>query len=420
MTLIDVKTGFLLWITQAGTLAILLGAIWSRDRSQRHYLWFALGFAAHSIGFSLVILRDEIADLLSIQVGNLVSLLAFACWTNAMLLLSDRKLSPIGLLPAMIWVAANLVPAISDEMGLRMAAYHVAAASGFGLLSFAALNSSVSTLFYRRLLAAVWTVQGLSSVGFAIAALQSRPERFEDVSISMMIALVGFMCFVAAITIVLRMLMDRSEERLQILVQTDPLTGLLNRRGFISAFEGLRDRGGPTNLALLLFDLDHFKGINDTHGHGTGDSVLQQFALLGQKHLPELAAFGRTGGEEFAIVLPVMEARDAALIAETIRQALADCSMKIDGVDLSVTTSIGIAVMPQADADLDKLMTSADRALYKAKTQGRNRTAVSTGERILQVPSARPDALDDQADRQVAILRRLAAAAPDLNHSRNK
>ncbi|QLF70092.1 GGDEF domain-containing protein [Peteryoungia desertarenae] len=417
--MIDVKTGFLLWITQAATFAILLGAIWSRDRTQRHYLWFALGFAVHSIGLSLVVLREDIADFLSIQIGNLISLLAFSCWINGMLLMGDRKPSSVGLMPSTLWIAANLIPAIAGDMGLRMGVYHFASAFGFCLLASVALRLSVSSSFYRRSLAAVWGCQAIACLGFAMTSVQLRPDSFADVNIGTPIAISGFICFVAAITIILRMLMDRSQEQLQVLVRTDPLTGLLNRRGFIEAFESLRSRPGTSSIALLLFDLDHFKSINDTHGHGTGDGVLQHFARIGRALLPDVAAFGRTGGEEFAAAIPVTEARDAALIAETVRQALADRGIDLEDRELVVTTSIGIAVMPRADADLDKLMTSADRALYKAKTQGRNRTAVSTGERILQVPSARPDALDDQADRQVAILRRLAAAAPNLNHSRN-
>nr|WP_284739386.1 GGDEF domain-containing protein [Rhizobium sp. CG5] len=208
--------------------------------------------------------------------------------------------------------------------------------------------------------------------------------------------------------------MDRSELRLQQLVRTDPLTGVLNRRGIIDAFDEIRATTlatQPPLMALLLFDLDHFKQINDLHGHQAGDCVLMAFSQIGQKAIGAKGVFGRSGGEEFSAVLRIGDVREAARLAEAIRQQLAQTKIDTPKGSVQVTVSIGISVMPVRSADLDQLMSGADRALYKAKAAGRNRTAVLRGDAIACIPAAdragTADEIDLDADRQVSALRRV-------------
>jgi len=412
---IDVKTAFLLWVIQAGTLAILLMAIWLHARDQRYFLWFGIGFGLQAIGLGMVGLRDQIPDFISIQVGNVLSLVGFICWGKALCAFDDRKTPLYVALPAAIWIAGNLVPEFRAEFGYRMAIYDVAAAAGLAVLGVIALNGRFSTRRYRVMLAAVWFVQAGACLVFAYIATRIMPQSFNQVTLAAAVSIVGLISFVTALTLIAKMMMDRSEERLKALVRSDPLTGALNRRGFMEAYQDILDTAPSGALALVIFDLDHFKQVNDVYGHQVGDRVLVEFASICNSLLPQRAAFGRTGGEEFAAVLVVNEARDAALFAETVRMALAEREIETSRHPIQVTTSIGIALSALANADLDRMMAQADSALYAAKAQGRNRTSVKSGTTIVTVPPARTETIDDQADRQVAILKRIAAVGNDLH-----
>jgi diguanylate cyclase (GGDEF)-like protein len=160
----------------------------------------------------------------------------------------------------------------------------------------------------------------------------------------------------------------------------DPLTGLSNRRQSLEQLAGdlelCRQEGHP--LTVLMFDLDHFKKLNDTHGHAAGDVVLKTFAdILRQRARSGLDLIGRHGGEEFLMVLPGLDSAAAMALAEVIR---ADCRaakvMTPEGERLAVTASIGIAQAQPEDA-LDGLLQRADDALYQSKREGRDRATVA-------------------------------------------
>lgn len=415
--MIDVKTAFLLWVIQAGTLAILLIAIWLHARDQRHFLWFGIGFAVHAAGLGLVGGRGSIPDFISIHVANIVSLLAFSSWAWAITALDRRRPPLSAYLPPLLWIAFNLVPQVRDTFALRVATYNFGATIGFVLLAVLILRANFSSRRYRQMLALVWGCQATSSVSFGIFVIFYQPRNFQEDIIGIWMGTVALIGFITAIIILAKMLMDRSEERLQALVRTDPLTGVLNRRGFTEAYQRLQDAAPSPAVGLLIFDLDHFKQVNDDHGHHVGDLVLQEFSNLCRSLLPQRAAFGRTGGEEFAAVVAISEARDAALFAETVRLALAEKVIDTPAHGITVTTSVGIAVSPLPRAGLEQLMTDADAALYVSKERGRNRTSVKSGTRIVTVPPAGSETVvvDEQVDRQVAILKRIAAVAASLN-----
>lgn len=167
-------------------------------------------------------------------------------------------------------------------------------------------------------------------------------------------------------------------ERLRHLSRTDMLTGLLNRRALQEAadhaFAASDAGGGP--MSVILFDIDHFKAINDGHGHGVGDDVLRAIAeTLGRSLGPD-AAFGRHGGEEFIVLLPGDEAR-AMASAEALRRTLEQVVVPA-APDLTVTGSFGVAVrLPGSFLPLEDLVAVADRRLYLAKIAGRNRVCSS-------------------------------------------
>lgn len=159
------------------------------------------------------------------------------------------------------------------------------------------------------------------------------------------------------------------------LAAADGLTGVANRRTFDTRLAAEIDRsvrsGQP--LSLVLFDVDHFKRLNDTYGHQAGDETLQRVAAALQAGARSIDLVARYGGEEFALVLPGASASGAAEVAERIRQAIAS----MPG-EPSVTASMGVADFPSAALNATDLVAAADEALYAAKSGGRNRVAVST------------------------------------------
>jgi diguanylate cyclase (GGDEF)-like protein len=127
--------------------------------------------------------------------------------------------------------------------------------------------------------------------------------------------------------------------------------------------------GSPLTAALV--DLDHFKQINDTYGHGRGDEVLAAAADAMRAAVRESDFVGRYGGEEFLILLPETDLSGGLAAAETVRAAIA--AVTLTSVDRAVTASIGVAVLPEDGTDAETLVRNADRALYSAKSKGRNR-----------------------------------------------
>ncbi len=171
----------------------------------------------------------------------------------------------------------------------------------------------------------------------------------------------------------------QQNSKLERLASTDALTGLTNRRRFLESLENERSRferyGGA--LSLIMFDIDHFKKVNDTWGHAVGDAVLCEIARDALKFLRREDLAARYGGEEFVILLPETELPGAALIADRLRQLVADTVVAHDqGPPLSVTISIGVASL-EADESGDELLIRADKAMYQAKNSGRNRVELS-------------------------------------------
>jgi diguanylate cyclase (GGDEF)-like protein len=151
---------------------------------------------------------------------------------------------------------------------------------------------------------------------------------------------------------------------------TDPLTGLLNRRGFQSGYEELPPRG---RIALLAIDLDHFKKINDSHGHAAGDTVLKKVAVIIREELRGGDLGGRMGGEELALLLPAAEPAGARRVAERLRSRLAAERFDAPAGSFQVTMSIGLVATSGPRPILAALLERADKALYRAKAEGRNR-----------------------------------------------
>jgi diguanylate cyclase (GGDEF)-like protein/PAS domain S-box-containing protein len=165
----------------------------------------------------------------------------------------------------------------------------------------------------------------------------------------------------------------------QKLAITDPLTSLYNRRGFleIGRREIQRARRFKHPLSAIMLDIDHFKEVNDTYGHGVGDRVLVSLAVSLQNNIRSVDILGRYGGDEFVLLLPETDLFTASAVAERLRQAAADMRVVTERGDVAITVSLGISKAVADTQDLSSLLENVDTALYFAKQHGRNRIEIN-------------------------------------------
>jgi diguanylate cyclase (GGDEF)-like protein len=181
--------------------------------------------------------------------------------------------------------------------------------------------------------------------------------------------------------------LQRAKEHAETLARTDFLTGMNNRRSFYhlceTSFKVARRHG--QDLAVILFDIDEFKEINDAHGHAVGDDVIRTLARIVANTGRESDVAGRVGGEEFAILLPHTDAKNARELAERLREQMEQSVVHLDRGEVRFTASFGVAQMAAGCESLEALVAAADAAMYEAKERGKNSVFVAT-------PTAREDA----------------------------
>lgn len=169
-------------------------------------------------------------------------------------------------------------------------------------------------------------------------------------------------------------------QEVQDLASSDPLTGLRNRRNLFELGRMEFDRSQRINhpFSCLMLDLDHFKAINDSHGHPIGDLVLQEFAQRSRSCIRDTDIIGRYGGEELVIFLPETDMEIAVQVSERLRKSIADTPIQTSGQQLQITVSIGVSKRDENTPTLETLLARADQAMYIAKHKGRNQVAISS------------------------------------------
>lgn len=276
---------------------------------------------------------------------------------------------------------------------------------GYDGIAFIAQNSAIATMLFATAwqywrareealapLIGISVLYCLTGVSFVLCAavlvadgkavLGVAPSNWaEDLSIAICIA---GMTGIGALSLALHQWRLAARHRLDAI--TDPLTGLLNRRAL---FERCDQRMIGPETAVLVFDLDHFKSINDTFGHAAGDRVLKIFAAeLAVNCMPGDTA-ARLGGEEFALILTDVMPNRAEMVAEGIRRAFSDHEIHLEGETLTCTVSAGVALGRSVPMDFDAMLSAADKALYIAKRSGRNRIEVASHLHAVSTGSAR-------------------------------
>ncbi|WP_183794666.1 GGDEF domain-containing protein [Rhizobium sp. UBA1881] len=412
----NVTTGLAIWCSEAMTLALVAFIAWRHNVRDKTYFYWGWGFALSGIGFALVALRGHIPSYLSIEAGNTIALVGQSAWVAGYLALDRRKIEWWVLLPPVVWLAGVFLPWVHDDYPNRVALYNLASATGATALTMAVSSPGLNRESARAKLAVMFILQACVCFIAAGAIAVLSPGDMEAANIAGLAAMGTALMLTLACALTVRLIMERSEQKLRILSLTDTLTGVLNRRGLFAQFTRIQTKAFDENrhVAVLLFDLDNFKRINDRFGHQGGDAVLTVFARMAQQFTPA-GVFGRMGGEEFGAFASVADQTEAEALAETIRTEFCRVPVSTGDAIIPATVSIGVALASPIEANMDKLVSAADRALYAAKAAGRNCT-VTFGEAEAAAPpppEEKPDhttgELVPTLDDQIHALRRVGS-----------
>ena len=367
-------------ISCACGLMFLLGP---RTTRSPYYVWFAGAFlSAPSAAFFYLIAERGEGWIWAYPAGNAVATLTVSLiWVGARsvngrsLPLKTAFLTPV-LIMAGVWMGAEPNGEWTGALPFFLSFSALCALAG---LEFARGGIDQPPLVHARVLAAVCAVVSgwylVRAIGLVVLGTD-HPVFLTVLGPENAATMLTIMIVVASLSLS-AIAKERALRDTHRLATEDALTGLLNRREFARCVEEMSTNAGErqSDCAVLLFDLDHFKSINDTHGHMIGDEVLKAFARVARRALREGDLLCRYGGEEFAALLPGATADDALAVAERIHRGLATSEEPVFR-RVRPTTSIGVAAVRSAAIPLGALMRRADVALYRAKEEGRNRTVV--------------------------------------------
>ncbi len=357
-------------------LAVTMFGAWLAARTDGFLLTWAIGVAlivVHVLAYSLYV--ETKAPALQVAAFSLLMIGLTAVFGAA----RQFRGKPLPL-RTMLTVAAFafialLVPALFGFDGLVAINANVLAAS---LLVATALQYwlvRAEAPLPLSVMSALYGVTGLSFVVCAIVLVSAgeltlgrAPDNWAE-SLNVIVA-IGGITGIGALSLALNQSRLARSHRRDAL--TDPLTGLLNRRAL---FGNIGSAPLDRFTGVLVFDLDHFKTINDRFGHSVGDEVLRRFSLVMLQSLRNNDLAARLGGEEFAAILPRSTTDRAHQIAERIRKGFAELVVETDAGDLQCTVSVGIAFPAGEDRNFEQVLSDADKALYRAKNSGRNRVA---------------------------------------------
>jgi diguanylate cyclase (GGDEF)-like protein len=348
--------------------------------------------------------------VLSPTVGDTLALSAIAfgfvgcgmVWNAARVFHGMKPSWPGVFLGAVAWIAALLW--VSDSM-LRT---NIGAAI---VAIYAALTANQLAAERRKTMRRRWPTIAVPLLHGAVlmfpilaADLLSQPAGNKANFWVMLFAIELVLYAIGTVFVIFMLVSERTVLAHKVAASIDPLTGLFNRRGFSEACARMIEREAEAGrpVTVMIFDLDHFKSINDRFGHPAGDEVIKTFSCIVANSLRISDLCGRIGGEEFAALLPCT-IEEAVTAAERVREAFQACGIEIDEAPVATTVSIGVAGGP-AHIELDVLLAAADTALYQAKRGGRNRV-VATTEKPLSLEHSRRKAAALASDPQLAVVR---------------
>lgn len=380
---LDVPTLFVVSICVTTILGLFLLFAWVQDRSIRALAWWGVAYLIGGLSVALYSLNSSLDNPLSIAIGN--ALLFVACgviWSGARLFHGREVLAFSMFAGAIGWLFALHINGFIGSATARIA-LSSAIISGYTLLTaFELWCGRKERLVSRWPAMIVLILHGIVFLTpIPIIFLLAPDHKYSVFSEGWfaIFALETLLYAIATAFIILTMAKERTERIHKTAATIDPLTSIFNRRALLDAGRRIlrRQMWDRQPVAVMMFDLDHFKGINDRFGHSTGDRALQVFAETAAANLRATDIIGRLGGEEFAAVLPATSLPSARVAAERVRSAFEAVALKIDGLAVKGTVSIGVAAVLDSDAEIETMLEQADKALYAAKAGGRNRVVLA-------------------------------------------
>jgi diguanylate cyclase (GGDEF)-like protein len=404
---LDVNTLFLVTIYVEAILGLLLLFAWVQNTAIYAVAWWGFADLLRAASVMLFGMYGSVSDLISIDLANAILFTAFAVtWTGARVF-DHRKPNWILLFGgAALWLVLCRIPAVQGSWDLRMlfssgiiTAYTWATAYEFWRGRSEPLVSRWPAIFMFFAHGALYLLR----TPFGAMLVPVNNEVFASVWLTVL-SFEALLFTIAIAFILLAMAKERTEHRHKTDSLIDPLTGIANRRAFLQDAETRLKRQAtePRPIAVLLLDLDNFKGINDRFGHAIGDRVLQMFAEVGSGCMRRYDIFGRLGGEEFAALLVDTSRERALAVAEEIRSSFVEVTGMVEGKPVVATVSIGVVISYDAVLDLSALLAQADHALYRAKDNGRNRIEIASIELILDRVKRASAAADRAASAKAA------------------
>lgn len=383
--LLDMRT---LWVVIVIAYALLGGlqlVLWRLQRSETAMLFWGLSLWSCGLGALLVILRGMVPDWLSIGVANVVTSLGYLMSTVGLLRFARQPVFWVWILstPVLIGLLFVFVPFFAQHAGPRvvlMAALLVLVAAINLGICWRAQRQEPLRLRYIAMVA--FTLTGLFSIVRAtVTVFYTPPADFMDPSKTQpLLMLIGLALLLFWNLSLMLMPGERLQNRLRRAALDDALTNLLNRGGFNTLASRQLERGRHARQpsCVLLMDLDHFKRVNDSYGHETGDRLLCAFAETVRSQCRPTDLVARYGGEEFTALLPKADLPTALAVAERIRTQFEAATLPLPLLEgtLSTTVCIGVAELAAGET-LQKALQRADAALYEAKHEGRNRVVAA-------------------------------------------
>lgn len=416
---LDVRTLFIVSISVTAVLGFLLLFAWYQNREIRALGWWSASHFVMCLGAGLLGARGFIPDVVSIDIANGLILISCGIGWGGARLFDDRTVPISGVLGgAILWLLACQLPVLSDSVNARiMLSSVIISVYSIGTGCEIWRGRSIEPLMSRWPLSATQFVHGAVyalRIWLVFAFPVAPGASFFSVAWFSIIALESLLYLIVASFMILAMAKERSELVHKTNAMLDPLTNIPNRRAFMdAAMRRMRQRSrNPEPVTALLFDLDHFKSVNDRFGHSIGDEVLRIFTAKAAAEFRSTDIMGRLGGEEFGAVLFGAGEGTAVATAERIRRALMVATAEIDGKHVDATVSVGVAVLA-ADTveDVEELLARADSALYLAKELGRNRVEVA-GKTPAYAPPLAPAVEDAKA--AVATIAALRVVNPEI------
>jgi diguanylate cyclase (GGDEF)-like protein len=375
---LDLPTLSLVAVCIAGLLGLFLIIDWLQQRNVRALAWWG---SAYLIGASAMALGTMPAPFLPLPAAVPGALTFLACgmvWNGVRLFQGRRVLPFATFIGAVLWLGLAQIPGMLDnDNGEILGALIVPVYTFF--IAIELWRERRRTRYSRAAAIVVPCLHaGIFLVPLAMRAFL--PDGHSGAWLTVF-TLETILYAVGTAFIVMLMVKDHHVHIYRTAASTDHLTGVLNRRAFVENATGLckrqAKRGEP--VAVLMFDLDHFKSINDRFGHSVGDEVLRIFARVTRASTRVNDVIGRLGGEEFVAIVPG-GIEVAQKIAERVRVAFETAGTVIDSHRIDATVSIGAAASYDATMAVDALIARADAALYRAKHDGRNRVVATQNE----------------------------------------